>query len=125
MLREASTRGAGEGLDERGRPRRDVRGACCSWGSTAPTARSSRSGLALEGRPAFERGEEVFRDRVWGGRAARDADVDGEQLLERPGELGGVAEDVAAERAVAERGDEPGLGHRVVGGAQRRRPCGW
>ena len=34
-------------------------------------------------------------------------------------ELLRIAEDVAAEGAVAERGDEPRLGHRLVGGAQR------
>ena len=33
--------------------------------------------------------------------------------------LGWVAEEVAAEGAVAERGDEARLGHRVVGGEQR------
>ena len=32
-----------------------------------------------------------------------------------PGELGRIAEDAAAERAVAQRGDQPRLGHRVVG----------
>ena len=37
----------------------------------------------------------------------------------RADELGAMAEDAAAERAVAERGDAPWLGHRVVGGEQR------
>ena len=49
----------------------------------------------------FEVGEYVLCDRVGGGRTAGDADVDGEQLIKRAGELGGVAEYVAAERAVA------------------------
>jgi hypothetical protein len=36
-----------------------------------------------------------------------------------------LAEDVVAERAVAERGDEAWLGHRVVGGQQwARHACG-
>ena len=61
----------------------------------------------------------MFGDRVGGRWAAGDADVDGEQVVERADELGGVAEDVASERAVAERGDEPRLGHRLVCGVER------
>ena len=52
-------------------------------------------------------------------RAAGDAEVDREERLDRPDELVGGAEQVAAERAVAERRDAARLGHRVVGDEQR------
>ena len=53
-------------------------------------------------------------------RASGDPQIDGNDVLERPGELSVLTEEVAPEGAVAERGNEPGLGHRVVRDAQRR-----
>jgi hypothetical protein len=46
----------------------------------------------------------VFGNCVWRWRTAGDADVDREHVLERARELGGIAEDVATQRAVAECG---------------------
>src|SRR3981081_4277211 len=47
--------------------------------------------------PSRERGEDVLGDGVWCGWASGDADVDGEQLFERSGEFGALAEDIVAE----------------------------
>jgi hypothetical protein len=41
----------------------------------------------------------VFGDRVWCRRAAGNPDVDRDEALEEAGQLGGVAEDIAAEGA--------------------------
>jgi hypothetical protein len=65
-----------------------------------------------------ERCEEVFCDHVWGWWTSGDADVDGKLLVEGRGEFGRVAEDVASEGAVTERGDQSWFGHRVVGGEE-------
>jgi hypothetical protein len=65
-----------------------------------------------------ERGEEVLGDRIWGGWAAGDPDVDRKVGFEGACEFASIAEDVASEGAVAERGDEPWFGHSVVGGEE-------
>ena len=65
------------------------------------------------GRSASDRlepREQLLSDRLGRRRAAGDADVDGQDVLERAGDLGAVAEDAAAERAVAERRDRRGSG---------------
>src|SRR4051794_20351789 len=56
-----------------------------------------------------ERGGEGRGDLVGGWWAARHADVDGQDALDAQVLLARVAEQVAAQRAVAERGDEARL----------------
>ncbi len=58
------------------------------------------------------------------GWAAGDAEVDGEHVLDPSDDLARVPEDAAAEGAVSERGDAAWLGHRLVGGEERRRASG-
>src|SRR5262245_10788087 len=85
--------------------------------STPPSmpARQSEPTLAT----AVDQLEEGRRDRLRRRRAAGDAEVEGEQGVDRPDELVLDAEEVAAESAVTEGGDEPGFGHRTVGGEER------
>jgi hypothetical protein len=64
---------------------------------------------------------EDVRRSPWGWEGTRECDVDGEQLVDWAGELRLVSEDVAAEGAVAERGDDPRSGHRVIRRAQGHR----
>lgn len=68
---------------------------------------------------ASARRQDRRRDLPWARRAARDPDVDREQILELRRQLGRVGEDAAAEGAVAEGSDETRLGHRLVGKEQR------
>ena len=76
-------------------------------------------------RSFVDEAQQCLGDCVGGGRAAGDAEVDGEDVVDRADEVCGGAEKVAAEGAVAEGGDAAGFGHGVVGGEERLRACGW
>ena len=71
------------------------------------------------GTDEVERSGECLGDLRGRRGAAGDVQIDGQDRFERTGELVGIAEDPAAERAIAQSGDEAGFGHRVVGGSQR------
>jgi len=70
-------------------------------------------------RLAVDQLEQRFRDLGGGRRATGDPEIDREDVLDRPEDLVGVTEDVAAQGTVAERCDAPWLGHRSVGGEER------
>ena len=73
----------------------------------------------------MKRGGERLGNRLRRGRTARDAQVDREDRFKRPSKFCLVAEEIAAQGAVSERGDEPGLGHRFISCAEGPgHPCG-
>ncbi len=77
-------------------------------------------GERLSGRKAaVDQAQQRAGDLVWGGRAARDEQVDGQDGADGTGEVRGGADNVAAKGAVAECGDFAGLRHGVISGQQR------
>ena len=89
-----------------------LRNLDCSNARSYPSAWTRPSGRSM----SESRAAAITSGVGW---AAGDPEVDREELLERLGEVLGGAEEVAAECAVAERGDAARLGHRVVGDQER------